>query len=198
MIDVMAPAVDIYTTTRDANDSYGTPGYPGTSYATPQVAGLCALIWSYDPGLTAGQVESHLYAGCDETADYDPDLHGHGRINAFNSLALASGSVWARDPHPGEAGVSNKFKAAGAANGATVRFYYGSATGQTAVSGCSNVYVDIASASVLGEATAGSNGAAIYQATVPWGWAGQTRYLQAVDLSDCRISNLIQFTFPSN
>ncbi len=101
-------------------------------------------------------------------------------------MALASGLLWGRDPHLGEAGVSNKFKAAGAASGATVRLYYGSSTGQTAVSGCTNVYVGIANASVLGEATAASNGAAIHEASVPGGWTGLTRYLQAVDLSDCR------------
>ncbi len=196
MIDVMAPAVSIYSTKNTADDAYGTPLGPGTSYATPQVAGLCALIWSYDPDLTASEVEALLYTGCDENTDYNENLHGHGRINAFNSMALASGLLWGRDPHPGEAGVSNKFKAAGAASGATVRFYYGSSTGQTAVSGCTNVYVGIANASVLGEATAASNGAAIHEASVPGGWTGLTRYLQAVDLSDCRVSNLIEFTFP--
>lgn len=99
--------------------------------------------------------------------------------------------------YTGRAGEDNEFKAAGATNTATVRFYYGSATGQTAVSGCSNVYVGIANASILGTATAGANGAAILEDySVPSGWAGQTRYLQAVDVSDCRVSNLIQYTFP--
>jgi len=126
------------------------------------------------------------------------DVNGHGRVNVFNSLALASGDLWTRDPYPGEAEVSNRFKAAGATNEATVRFYYGSATGQTAVSGCTNVYVGIANGNVLGEATATSNGSAIHEASVPGGWAGQTRYLQAVDLSDCRVSNVVVFTFPSN
>lgn len=193
-VDVMAPAVNIYAT---KCGSYGASAFAGTSWATPQVAALCALIWSYDPLLTAGEVQDLLVTGCDEFSGYDPDEHGHGRINAFNSLALASGDLWTRDPHPGEAGVSNLFKAAGAADGATVRFYYGSSTGQTAVSGCTNVNVDIANASILGTAMAGSNGAAILPATVPSGWAGQTRYLQAVDLSDCRVSNLIEFTFPN-
>lgn len=196
-IDLMAPAVLVYATKCSSNTAYGYAYGSGTSYAAPQVAGLCALIWSFDPNFDSEDVESFLFAGCDPIVDYNPDLHGHGRINAFNSLALASGELWTRDPAPGEAGVTNKFKAAGAANGATVRFYYGSATGQTAVSGCSNVYVGIADASVLGESTAGSNGAAVYEASVPGGWRGQTRYLQAVDLSDCRVSNLIELTFPN-
>ncbi len=200
MIDVMAPAVDIFTTKHTANDAYGVPGGPGTSYATPQVAALCALIWSYDPDLTASQVEALLYAGCDETADYDPDLHGYGRINAFNSLALASGSLWTRDPHPGLAGEDNIFKAAGAESGRTIRFYYGTQTGETQVSGCgSTIVVGIANASILGTAVAGSNGAALLEdVPVPGGWANTTVYLQAVELTTCRVSNLVQFTFPPN
>ncbi len=196
-IDVMAPATLIFSTSCGTSDAYGTLG-SGNSYATPQVAGLCALLWSYDPNLDREDVLDLLYTGCDPIVDYNSTLHGHGRINAFNSLALATGDLWTRDPHPGLAGEDNDFKAAGATNAATVRFYYGSTTGQTAVSGCSNVYVGIANASVLGTATAGTNGAAIiYDYSVPSGWAGQMHYLQAVDLSDCRVSNLIQYTFPN-
>ncbi len=200
MIDVMAPAVDIYSTKRTANDAYGTPMGPGTSYATPQVAGLCALLWSYDPNLSASEVETLLYAGCDEHTDYDPDLHGHGRINVFNSLALASGSLWTRDPHPGLAGEDNIVKAAGAEDGRTVRFYYGTQTGQTEVSGCgSTVVVEIANAAILGTAVAGSNGAALIEdVPVPGGWANTTIYLQAVELTTCRVSNLVVYTFPPN
>lgn len=199
-LDVMAPAVDIFGPDWDDDEGYRSTNSigSGTSWAAPQAAALCALIWSYNPSLSRETVRGLLYQGCEGFNGYLADRHGHGRINIFNSLALLSGDLWTRDPHPGVAGVSNKFKAAGAANGATVRFYYGSSIGQTAVSGCSNVYVGIADASILGEATAGSNGAAICQATVPSGWAGQTRYLQAVDLSDCRVSNLIEYTFPSN
>ncbi len=194
-VDVMAPAVGIYST---KCGSYGASSFGGTSWATPQVAGLCALIWSYDPELTANEVRALLYAGCDEHVGYDPDLHGYGRINVFNSLALASGDLWTRDPHPGRAGEDNIFKAAGATDQATVRFYYGTATGQTQVSGCSaGTCVGIDNASVLGTATATSNGAAVLdEIFVPSGWAETTVYLQAVDLSDCRVSNIIVYTFP--
>lgn len=64
-----------------------------------------------------------LYDGCDEFYDYVEAEHGHGRINTFNSLALADGGVWTRDPHPGEAGETNAFKAAGGTDTATVTFY---------------------------------------------------------------------------
>jgi len=197
-VDVMAPAVQVYSTKCASASTYGNSFGSGTSYATPQVAGLCALIWSYDPELSASEVQALLYAGCDEHVGYDPDLHGHGRINVFNSLALASGELWTRDPHPGLADEDNIFKAAGATDEASVRFYYGTATGQTQVSGCTaGTYVGIASASIFGTATATSNGAAILdEVFVPSGWAETTVYIQAVDLSDCRVSNLIVYTFP--
>lgn len=130
----------------------------------------------------------------------NPDLHGHGRINVFNSLALASGTLWTRDPHPGLAGEDNIFKAAGAESGRTIRFYCGTQTGQTQVSGCaSTVVVGIADASDLGTAVAGANGAALLDDIfVPGGWANTTVYLQAVELATCRVSNLVTYTFPPN
>jgi len=196
-LDVMAPATGIYGPDWESDDGYRTSFGSGTSYSVPQAGGLCALIWAYNTSLSPAQVRDLVYAGCDPIVGYNQNLHGHGRINVFNSLALASGDLWTRDPHPGRAGEDNIFKAAGATDEATVRFYYGSATGQTAVSGCTNVYVGIANASVLGTATAASNGAAVIEDFfVPGGWAEVTVHLQAVDLSDCRVSNLITYTFP--
>ncbi len=55
-VDIFAPGVDIYSTTVD--DNYNS--FPGTSMASPMVAGTAALIRSYFPSLTAGQVKSIL------------------------------------------------------------------------------------------------------------------------------------------
>lgn len=194
MIDIMAPAKNVYSTRSSADNAYGTSS--GTSYSSPLAAGLAALIWSYNPNLSGTQVRDLIFQGCSSFSGYDEADHGHGRINVFNSLALASGDLWTRDPYPGTAGQTNWFKAAGGTESATVTFYYGTSTGSTSVPGCSGLNVDIDSAQVLGTATAGDNGAAIYSTTVPSGWSNTTVYLQCVEIANCRKSNLIEFTFP--
>jgi subtilisin family serine protease len=52
-VDVFAPGVQIYSTI--SNNAYDA--YDGTSMASPVVAGIAALIWSYYPNLTAVQVK---------------------------------------------------------------------------------------------------------------------------------------------
>lgn len=51
-VDVFAPGFQIYSTTPENNYEY----YNGTSMATPVVSGVAALVWSYNPHLTAVQV----------------------------------------------------------------------------------------------------------------------------------------------
>jgi hypothetical protein len=84
-VDIVAPAVDVYTTDSGADNSY--LAVSGTSFATPLTAGLCALIWSADPSLTPDDVESILKGGCEDLgpAGVD-DTFGYGRINVYKSL----------------------------------------------------------------------------------------------------------------
>lgn len=56
--------------------------------------------------------------------------------------------------------------------------------------------IDIASPQVLGTATAGSNGAAILEVSVPGGWSEQTVNLQCAELNACRKSNVVTYSFP--
>jgi subtilisin family serine protease len=74
--------VTVFAVGQDAYESES-----GTSMATPHVAGLAALIWSANPGLSAAQVRGRIL-DCVDRVFSDPDLTvmTNGRINAFNSL----------------------------------------------------------------------------------------------------------------
>jgi subtilisin family serine protease len=75
-------AVTVFAVGQDAYESES-----GTSMATPHVAGLAALIWSANPGLSAAQVRGRIL-DCVDRVFSDPDLTviTNGRINAYNSL----------------------------------------------------------------------------------------------------------------
>ena len=70
--------------------------FGGTSSSTPLVAGVCALILSANPKLTAKQVKSILIKTADKIghpSDYDSNGHsrryGYGRVNADRAVAEA-------------------------------------------------------------------------------------------------------------
>ncbi len=68
--------------------------FGGTSSATPLVAGICALMLSVNPDLTAKQVKEILIRTADKIgspSDYDSNGHsrkfGYGRVNADRAVA---------------------------------------------------------------------------------------------------------------
>lgn len=85
--------------------SRGTPGFykhfEGTSAATPLVAGVCALILSANPDLTALEVKDILQRTADKIGTQDEYINGHsirfgyGRVNADEAVAEA---LRLRDP----------------------------------------------------------------------------------------------------
>lgn len=88
-VDLCAPGVSVYTMSNAGNASYG--GASGTSFSCPLTAGLVALIWSANPGLTPDEVELILKQGCDDIGNPGIDnIHGYGRINVFNSLVISA------------------------------------------------------------------------------------------------------------
>src|SRR5688572_6017835 len=86
-ISVAAPGASIYTTINGGG--YGTGS--GTSFSTPQVAGLAALVMSLNPGLTNSQVVTLIEQNADDLGSpgYDP-YFGTGRINVYRTLLAAS------------------------------------------------------------------------------------------------------------
>lgn len=93
-LDVMAPggglSGGILSTLAGTNSSYGE--LSGTSMASPLVAGICALILSYDDTKTPLEVGNCLKEGCNDELPWYTDLMyedrvGAGRVNAFEALA---------------------------------------------------------------------------------------------------------------
>ncbi|MCW5776121.1 MAG: S8 family serine peptidase [Phycisphaeraceae bacterium] len=88
-VDLVAPGVDVYTTSRNSDSSYSAVS--GTSFACPLTAGLAGLIWSANPALTPNEVEAILKAGCTDLGAPGVDnTFGYGRINVLGSLSLIS------------------------------------------------------------------------------------------------------------
>lgn len=87
-IDVSAPGSAILSTL--AGSTYGSMS--GTSMATPNAAGVAALIWSAHPTWTRDQVAAALIANADNIDVLNPafaGLLGSGRVNSYRSVTQA-------------------------------------------------------------------------------------------------------------
>jgi thermitase len=91
-VDVAAPGVNIRSTYWWGGSTYGE--LSGTSQASPHVAGLAALIWSVNPGLSNTQVESIIKQTADDLGAAGRDAYyGFGRINARRALEATAPSL---------------------------------------------------------------------------------------------------------
>jgi subtilisin family serine protease len=97
-VDVSAPGSSVLTTncyscTYADHDSWGPHTYiSGTSFATPNTAGVVALIMARYPTYTPSQVVSRLKSTVDDLG-YDgwDNRYGNGRINAFRAVGGSVG-----------------------------------------------------------------------------------------------------------
>lgn len=103
-LDIVAPCVKIYTTDRVGSVGYTTTNYTnsfnGTSSATPNAAGVFALLFSANPNLTRKEAEALISLSAEKVGGYSyttakeygmwNNEMGYGRINARLSLALMS------------------------------------------------------------------------------------------------------------
>lgn len=104
-IDVVAPGPNVSTISGSAYSANMLDSGVRTSWSTPAVAGIAALLLSVKPNLTQQQVRRLLVETCDKVGGYSyvlgnnskfPDLThnnemGHGRVNAFTALTKAIG-----------------------------------------------------------------------------------------------------------
>ncbi|MFC1526996.1 S8 family serine peptidase [Candidatus Latescibacterota bacterium] len=83
-VDLGAPGTSIYSTYPTALGSYAW--LQGTSMATPHVAGVAALVWAADPGLTHLEVRDLLLNSVDPIPALTGKCTTGGRLNALQAL----------------------------------------------------------------------------------------------------------------
>jgi thermitase len=86
-IDLAAPG-DSFST--QMGGGYVSTG--GTSYSSPIVAGVAALVLSANPGLSGAQVQNILKESADDVGAVGWDsTYGSGRVNAARAVSMAAG-----------------------------------------------------------------------------------------------------------
>jgi thermitase len=103
-LDVMAPGQNVYTT--DWQGGYSSAN--GTSFATPHVAALAALIMSAKPGINNQEVVDAITSTAVDLGDFGWDNYfGFGRINALKALQKALGLEVSSDNQPPVAQITS-------------------------------------------------------------------------------------------
>lgn len=85
-VDLSAPGVGVPST----NSSGGYSKWNGTSFSSPVVAGVAALVLAANPGLSPSQVDKILTSTTDDLGSTGYDMYyGAGRVNANRAVQLA-------------------------------------------------------------------------------------------------------------
>jgi subtilisin family serine protease len=96
-ITLSAPGDNIWTTQRTPDNPIGS--WAGTSFSSPIVAAVAALVASENPSLSNDQIVSILKQNADDLGGrgYDTSF-GYGRVNAFRAVSAASSLPGALPP----------------------------------------------------------------------------------------------------
>jgi hypothetical protein len=97
-VHLAAPGVEVPSTVRGA---YATAS--GTAAAAAHVAGACALLAAFAPGLNADQIRSRVLSTTDPTPGLDRQCSTGGRLNVYRAIAPIAVVVASREPGPAAA-----------------------------------------------------------------------------------------------
>ncbi len=82
-VDISAPGVSVFTTSSSGDYGY----WSGTSFASPNVASVAALLFSAYPTAKAADIEQALYAGAKDLGTPGYDVYfGYGRVDALGAM----------------------------------------------------------------------------------------------------------------
>lgn len=87
MVDVFAPGQEIYSAVPDAKYEY----FPGTSMASPMVAGAAAVLWAYMPNLTPVQIKEALVKTANKSSVNA--MIKSNENNQFDKISVAGGVI---------------------------------------------------------------------------------------------------------
>ncbi len=97
LVDVAAPGVSIYTTTRGGGYSYVS----GTSFSSPITAATVALMLSANPSLAPKDIDDLLISTAVDLGEPGFDqYYGHGRIDAARAVEAAYAKISVDDIPP--------------------------------------------------------------------------------------------------
>lgn len=123
-------------------------------------------------------------------ADAIPD---GGRV--AQSVLLLPNDLTILAPRSGAAGATNELIAISATPGSRVYFVYSFGAGNAPLPGCPGVRIGLASPRFVGSSVANADREARLEVFVPRAAAGRTTHLQAVDPSQCTVSNVLIHRF---
>lgn len=146
-----------------------------------------------DPGTGWELEEAYAINGLGQITGYG-QYNGH--LRGFLLIPRDDSSLALSSPTPGTAGEVNKIFADNAVPGSEIYFAFGPIPGTTPVPGCPGLEVDIAFPVVSQPVHADSQGQAEFSKIVPASASGMTILIQAVEPSQCRVSNLVTYAFP--
>ncbi len=192
-VDLFAPGQDILSTYNNANNGYAI--LSGTSMACPIAAGVGAMIFSNNPGITPDQVEDLIKSTCTDIGAPGVDnVFGYGRVNLKNAMNASppppTFTLTATGICPGRVTVSWD----GATPNSTVALIYAKNTGSFVIpfGPCQGTVLGLGSRSIqlVNTFSSGSNGSGSRsgqsQSGACLGW------MQMHDLPGCNLTNVVR------